>query len=89
MTEELTLDLAPVEGEPKPWVVRIWRYGSADDEPFVSREDAVEFALAMGDSDSCYVEGPFAPDGTSIESEVFPWRRRDPEAPRRYMGMPE
>lgn len=75
MTEELTLDLAPAEGEPKPWIVRIWRYGSAADEPFVSREDAVEYAIMRSEGDDCSVEGPIAPDGTSIEAEVFPWRR--------------
>lgn len=88
MTDELSLDLPTAAGEPRPWIVRLWRFKVSEDVPFVTREDAIDYALGMADSDQCYVEGPFAPDGTSIEREAFPWRHRDRSAPRRYTGMP-
>jgi len=85
MTEELTFDLPPVEGEPKPWTVRVWRFGSSRDEPFVTREDAVEAFLGYEDRDDCYAEGVFRPDGT-LDEDAQPWYRKvDPDGPRVYM----
>ena len=55
----MTLELPPSPDEPSPYVVRVWRHYIDYDEPFVSLEDAVEYARARVDGDDCWVEGIF------------------------------
>lgn len=59
----MTLDIPIHPEEPKPWTVHIWRYMNEEREPFVLRKDAIEHARMMSDSEYCWVEGIFGPDG--------------------------
>ena len=74
MRNQMSLDLPVAESEPKPWVVRVWRYGSSNDEPFVTREEAIEHMDSLEDAE-CWVEGVFCPDGTQDKTVTKWWSR--------------
>lgn len=79
MTEQTALDLPVTADEPQPWTVSVWRYHTESREPFLTREEAVEYAAALADSDDCYMEGVYGPSGTLDEDaskEAAPWRFR-------------
>lgn len=65
-------DLPPID-EPEPWLVKVWRHFSDTDYPFVTKEDAIAFAIAMEDED-CFVEGIFRGEEDAT-LEAFPWRK--------------
>jgi len=75
--------------EPKPWYIRVWRYGSYVDEFYAFRNDAVDALVGMADWADCFVEGLYR-DGVPDEEgnrRAFPWRYRDPNEPRGYTGQ--
>ena len=72
--KQLEFDL-PKGEEPDPYLVRVWRHQFETDYPFVTREEAIAYAISMEDLD-CFVEGIFYAgvfdDGAN--REAFPWR---------------
>lgn len=60
--EELTLPIS--HDEPKPWVVRTWRYHSHNDEYYLTKEDAWDACVSRIQAElDEWVEGVFDPDG--------------------------
>ena len=75
----MRLDLPESSNEPKPWTVSVWRHHHEEREPFVVRQDAIDYAVMLEDTD-CYVEGIYGPDGTfdiAATNEAMPWRKDD------------
>jgi hypothetical protein len=67
MREQLALDLPVTPDEPRPWEVSVWRYHTETREPFLTREEAIEFMASNIGGDDCYIEGLYRPDGSEDE----------------------
>ena len=73
MSEQQTFEL-PLGDEPKPWIVEVWVYGHMTPEPFVNREDAIEWGKWLGEGDGCAVHVR-NPEGRDICPEIWPFLR--------------
>lgn len=65
------LNIPQSDNEPKPWTIRVWRYHSYTDEPFLTYEEVIQEYMWRIDADMDeWVEGIYDPNGVLVIKNI-------------------